>query len=448
MERILIRLLWIFAVSFTAIRSSLAVTCGQESDDKLYVWVDDAPDCEADSSYCPHFGLEYVCESKFISFLPNATCKSGTKVRCSFPDQTVPLETTPVDVIKVLAYNVYELRYLYFQSGQRERTCRVVPEVLKMHPDLDVIVFNEVFMGGCFPPDADITEDNKLTIRQILEQYGFPHYTKTVGSWEPTKRQPENGGIFIASKWPIVKNDSMVFETLSTQGDSLMRKGVSYARVMKSVEGKSTIYNIFGTHLQAYERTNTSLIRVLQAGEMYDFMKQQDISPNEPVIYAGDLNADSANKPNHSAEVIDALHATLPTITGELEFTYDRVENDVFDGTGSDRKWLDYVLYSYEHQQPNTATLEPVRPKSAEPMELCMSAVAITPCYGDSDRCREFWNVSDLSDHYAVLGTFSFPYAEETSTERQPSTPQGRASYTRFCPFMIFFVLLAFKTLI
>lgn len=386
---------------------------------------DDVPDCHADSSYCPHFGLEYVCEEPFDysnASHPNATCKTGTRVRCSFPDQSVPLVETSADVIKVMAYNVYELRYLFYQSGQKERTCRIIPEVLKMHPDVDVIVFNEVFMGGCFAQD----DDNLLEIRDILDQYGFPYYTKTVGAI-PNLRQPENGGIFIASKWPIDKEGRKVFEHISRWGDSTMKKGVSYAKVRKTVEGESKLYHIFGTHFQAYERENTSLIRMLQAEEMYNFMLEQNIPADEAVIYAGDLNADKANRPEHAAEIISTLHSTLPTITGDLEFSYDKVVNDVFDPGETTRKWLDYVLFSDEHIQPTSATLEAVRPRSS-PMALCMTATDVRPMYADSRTCFDARNVTDLSDHYAVLGVLSYELQVNPTTEdiHVPTTGSAR----------------------
>lgn len=388
---------------------------------------DDVPECHADSSYCPHFGLEYVCEEPFDytnASRPNATCKTGTRVRCSFPDLSVQLIETPADVIRVMAYNVFELRYLYHQSGQKERTCRILPEVLKMHPDLDVIVFNEVFMGGCFAQD----EDNLLEIRDILDEYGFPHHTKTVGAI-PDRRQPENGGIFIASKWPIEKQARKVFDHISRWGDSTMKKGVSYAKVVKNVGGVSQVYHVFGTHLQAYERENTTLYRELQAQEMYDFMLDQNIPAEEAVIYGGDLNADRANRLDHSDDIISILHSTLPTLTGDLQYTYDKVNNDVFDPGETDRKWLDYVLYSDEHKQPTWATLEPVRPRSDPAMELCMTAADVRPVYPDSRTCVSSRSVTDLSDHYAVLGVLS--YGEEQQTSTTSSTTRERVSTTR-----------------
>ncbi|KAJ8044998.1 hypothetical protein HOLleu_07913 [Holothuria leucospilota] len=372
------------------------------------VWIDDAPDCEADASYCKQFGLEYVCQESF----QNETCSNGTRVLCSYPAPSKPLRDTSATMLKVIAYNIWELRYLYWQSGQRERTCRIVPEILRLHADVDVIVFNEAFMGGCFA-----SGEAPLTLRDILEYYGFSEYTRTVG-FIPTRTKPENGGVFIASKWPITKERRHVYEhSERTTADSLSQKGTVYAEIEKTVGNETRKYHIFGTHLQAFERRNSSLVRVLQAQEMYDFKEAQNIGPGEAVIYAGDLNADQINRPEHAEEVIGTLQAVVPEIVGEYQSSYNTGINDIFLDVPSDGSWLDYALYSAEHLLPSRSTLQVVRPRSRKPFRACLNALPPRHVYPESSSCLRSKEITDLADHFAVMGTFDFGDGLWTTTQ-------------------------------
>ncbi|KAJ8044997.1 hypothetical protein HOLleu_07912 [Holothuria leucospilota] len=364
--------------------------------------LDDAPNCIADESYCSQAGLDYVCEEDFDTGNPNDTCQTGVRARCSFPDIPTPLLETPATMLKVISYNVWELRYAYNQNGQRERTCRILPELIQIHPDVDVIVFNEVFMGGCFA-----TGSEQLTFRDILTEYGFTEFTRTVGII-PVPTQPENGGVFIASKWPILRERSRVFAAFErTTADSLSQKGVVYARIEKSVNSVNMRYHVFGTHLQSSERQNSSLVRILQAREMYEFQRSQNIPSSEAVIYAGDLNADFIADPTYADEVIAELKSTIPPIVGRLSTTYDRDNNDVFSDRSSGASWYDYAVYSNEHLQPTRTALRAIRPR-ASPFTVCFSAVSINPTYPDTRFCVTERTITDLSDHYAVMGTFDF----------------------------------------
>lgn len=321
--------------------------------------------------------------------------------------------------MKVISYNIWETRYLYNQNGQRERTCRVLPELIKIIPEVDVIVFNEVFMGGCFA-----SGDNQLTLRDILTEYGFSEHTRTVG-FVPTPSQPQSGGVFIASKWPISRERLRVFEaTERTTPDSLTQKGVVYARVDKTVNSETRTYHIFGTEMQSTNRRNSSLVRILQAKDIYDLMDSQPISSSDAVIYAGDFNADRIDDTDHVNEVIGELRASVPQIVGSISATYDEDKNDVFgDRAGSDAFWYDYVLYSDEHLQPNRSALRVLRPR-ASPFTVCMAAASINPAYPDSRFCATDRTITDLSNHFPVMGTFDFGDGQwSTSAPTTPTTP-------------------------
>ncbi|PIK45607.1 hypothetical protein BSL78_17542 [Apostichopus japonicus] len=410
---------------------------------------DDAPSCHANESYCNTW-TELYLQGKLSNNSANATCTSGTRVRCGYPPSTIELVSTPVTTFKVLSYNIWELGYLYYQNGQRERTCRTIPEVLSMHPDLDVIVFQEVFMGGCFSPLASL---NRLTLREILTEYGFPYFTGTVGIPRSNPVKLENGGTFIASKWPILEESQLVFrdgDRLSI--DVLMAKGVMYAKIEKTIEDVSKMYHVFGTHFQSGSYHIQDTIRIMQAVEMYDFHNSFNIPPEEPVIYAGDLNANRIDKPQHAADVIAALRSTMPRIVGDSEYTFDAGTNDVFWDIISVRAWLDYVLYSNEHEQPVSSTIEVVRPKAEAPMEVCLIApLARAPVYADSKRCARSRVITNLADHYAVLGVLDYDQSKRTTTatvEIPASTQAGTGGnlvasiYLHMIPVLCFCLIL------
>lgn len=67
-------------------------------------------------------------------------------------------------------------------------------------------------------------------------------------------------------------------------------------------------------------------------------------------------------------------------------------------------EWLDYILFSQKHQQPSgTPTLECIRMKAASPFEATWSGMSAAVA-GVPDKII----LSDLSDHYPVIGHFMF----------------------------------------
>ncbi|KAJ8045000.1 hypothetical protein HOLleu_07915 [Holothuria leucospilota] len=387
----------------------------------LTVWLADATNCQADEAHCNRFGLDYVCSEEIVNPHPNATCQVGVKALCSFPPIPSSLVETPANTFKQLAYNVWELRYLYYQIGQRERTCRIIPETFRRHPDLDAIIFNEAFMGGCIAGFNLSYSGEKLTFRDILHEYGFKYITATIGN-PPTPRKFENGGIFIASKWPILEEDNVIYEaTQPLTADDLSQKGASYAKIQKTVGSMSRVYHVLGTHLQATDNIGSDNVRRNQAREMHGLMLSKNIPPHEPVIYGGDLNADRFS--DLAADIFEILDASMPVIVGDQNYTKDKTINDIYDGKGS-QKWIDYVLYSNAHLQPSKlATVQVVIPKTDDPFGVCLDEVRVwpRPLFADNPRCRKTKNITDLADHFAVMGHFQ--YEEDVTVDVTPTHP-------------------------
>ncbi|XP_070553297.1 uncharacterized protein [Ptychodera flava] len=428
-----------FLLSLSVFLPNLPLNNAQSCDDpRPKVSLEEATSgCSFDREHCDIFGLDFLCTQTYGRFHP---CSGdGDDVMCVSPDRELAAPT-PAKTLKVLAYNVLELRYVYAQSGQRERTCRIPQKIFDHHADVDVIVFNEAFMGGCFPDDG-------ISFRDMLTQYGFAHFTETVGTEKsllpipfppdlgnfpptglPDISAVENGGIFIASRWPILQEAQMVFKNGLVGIAS--NKGVAYAKIEKDDGSDTRYYHVFGTHLQAgFADGIGDEIRNAQAWEMKQFVEEQNIPANEPVIYAGDFNNDLYGESGRWDQMLEILEANMPEIVGDLNVTLDYANNDVRADPSPGGKWIDYVIYSNQHVMPNEASQESIKYTASEPFTPCMAALPISERdepiqigpielpipiefsqyrYHYEEKCLDSWNVTDLSDHYAVLGVFDF----------------------------------------
>lgn len=65
-------------------------------------------------------------------------------------------------------------------------------------------------------------------------------------------------------------------------------KGVSYAKIEKTVDGVSRVYHVMGTHLIAADKRDDT--RNKQVKEWRDFVVKKNIPSDEPVLYGGDIN--------------------------------------------------------------------------------------------------------------------------------------------------------------
>jgi endonuclease/exonuclease/phosphatase family metal-dependent hydrolase len=233
----------------------------------------------------------------------------------------------------------------------------------------------------------------------LLAYYGWHYSLSTLATWW----KPSNGGIFMASKWPIVASQHMVYEACR-QFDCLAAKGVQYIGIEKRVDGRSKRYHVFGTHMQAYGGVKAAEVRKRQALEMATFITRQAISAREPVIVAGDFNI---RGPASQAfqELIDTLQVAMPVIVGDRRATMD-VDNTLF---GRGPWWVDYVLPSTVHQGPTRASIEALALRPERTFATCFAAM-LQPYYVSpyASTCTETLQVRDLSDHYPVIGRFEY----------------------------------------
>lgn len=268
-------------------------------------------------------------------------------------------------------------------------------------------------MGGCIAGWNFTINGDLMMYREILTSYGFKYYTATIGN-PPSRRTFENGGVFIASKWPILEEKQTIYnDSVLLSADTLSQKGAMYAKIQKTVDGIRRVYHVFGTHLQATGRLGADNVRREQARQMHQLMLSLNLPSTEPVIYGGDLNARLGS--NLANDIFEILDATQPEKVGDLDYTSDKTINDLFAGDGrTGQSWIDYTLYSNAHLLPTNATTQVVRPRAQEPFEACIDDVKVSPgpVYPERRYCRKPKNVTDLADHFAVLGTFDYIYGK------------------------------------
>ena len=355
------------------------------------VWLGTAPFCSASEQDCDVLGLDSVRSDQSGDGLP---CLRGTKVLCEAPKIYVQSpEADHLTKFTVVQYNIMDRPFWAGHDGQRERVCRVplaLARSIAAEEHVDVLVFNESFSGICA---------GDLGLTDLLAYYGWPHHLPTVSAWW----KPGNGGIFIASKWPIIDSQGMVY-TACRGSDCLAAKGVQYAGIEKRLDGRIKRYHVFATHMQAWGGAEAAAVRGEQAGEMARFVERQDIPSTEPVLLAGDLNTRGPDNPQFQA-FIDILGVAMPPIVGERRGTMD-VDNTLF---GRGPWWVDYVLPSMTHQQPIKAGLEAIALRPEQPFAICLAA-GLRPFYVSpyAATCTKTLHVRDLSDHYPVIGRFEY----------------------------------------
>lgn len=70
-------------------------------------------------------------------------------------------------------------------------------------------------------------------------------------------------------------------------------KGVVYARILKTnTQGIKQVFNVFGTHMQAWDSVEAANTRLKQQQSINTFIDSLNIPKSEPIIIAGDFNVD------------------------------------------------------------------------------------------------------------------------------------------------------------
>ena len=249
--------------------------------------------------------------------------------------------------------------------------------------DYDVVVFQEAFADG-----------PRKKLRELLARGGFKHSSSVVGD---DSLFGSDGGIFIMSKWPLWDSGQIIYRS-ATGDDKRAQKGVLWALIDK----EGFFFNLFATHAQAGASVSEASHR---SGQFLEFRRWMDHVGLFwlPALLAGDLNVDYAAAAEREI-MLRTLQAAVPENRSRHTPTSDPANE-----LKSDRDpptTLDYVLFAND---PQPAPIRP-RPKRAA-LETIRFRAPYTVHLGPK-RQRPI-TLNDLSDHYAVLGTFTFERPRE-----------------------------------
>lgn len=292
-------------------------------------------------------------------------------------------EATPS--LKVLTYNVFLFnRTLYPNWGQDHRA-KAIPAAPFFQGN-DVVVVQEAF---------DNTASDTL-LRNSAAQYPYrtPVMGRSTSGWDATggaysSTTPEDGGVTILSKWPILRKEQYVYKD-ACGADWYSNKGFVYT--VLSVNGQRV--HVVGTHAQSTDpgcaAGEAAQMRARQFKAMDAFLDAKNIPASEQVIVAGDFNVDSRT-PEYATMLADAGLADSDARTGH-PYSFDTAENTIAADRYPDdpREDLDHVLHRAGHARPAGWTNLVIKEQSA-PWTVSSWGTSYT--------------YTNLSDHYPVVAS-------------------------------------------
>ncbi|CAL9584758.1 Phospholipase C [Streptomyces sp. enrichment culture] len=291
-------------------------------------------------------------------------------------------ETTPS--LKVLTYNVFLFsRNLYPNWGQDHRA-RAIPAAPFFQGN-DVVVVQEAF---------DNTASDAL-LNNAAAQYPYrtPVMGRSTSGWDATSgayssTTPEDGGVTVLSKWPIVRKEQYVYKD-ACGADWYSNKGFVYT--VLNVNGQRV--HVVGTHAQSTDpgcsAGEAAQMRARQFKAMDAFLDAKNIPASEQVIVAGDFNVDS-HTPEYATMLANAGLADSAR-TGH-PYSFDTADNSIASERYPDdpREDLDHVLHRAGHARPAGWTNLVIKERSA-PWTVSSWGTSYT--------------YTNLSDHYPVVAS-------------------------------------------
>ncbi|MEW2387004.1 sphingomyelin phosphodiesterase [Streptomyces venezuelae] len=284
--------------------------------------------------------------------------------------------------LKVLTYNTFLFSKTLYPNWGQDHRAKAIPAA-DFFRGQDVVVLQEAF-------------DNSSSDALKANAAGrYPHQTPVMGrsksGWDATggaysSVTPEDGGVTVLSKWPIVRKEQYVYKD-ACGSDSYSNKGFVYA--VLDVNG--TKAHVVGTHAQSTDpgcgSGEAAATRAKQFKEMDAFLDAKNIPAGEQVIVAGDFNVDSRSS-EYASMLADAGLAPADTRTGH-PYSFDTRDNSIAAERYPDdpREDLDHVLHRKGHARPAAWRNDVVKEQSAP--------------WTVSSWGKEY-TYTNLSDHYPV----------------------------------------------
>ncbi|MEI5101918.1 sphingomyelin phosphodiesterase [Streptomyces sp. PmtG] len=286
--------------------------------------------------------------------------------------------------LKVLTYNAFLFSKTLYPNWGQDHRAKEIPAAGFFQGN-DVVVLQEAF------------DNSASAALQSNAAAQYPHQTPVMGrsksGWDATggaysALTPEDGGVTVLSKWPIVRKEQYVYKD-ACGADSYSNKGFVYA--VLDVNGART--HVVGTHAQSTDpgcgAGEAAATRAKQFKELDAFLDAKRIPAGEQVLVAGDFNVDSHSS-EYASMLGDAGLAPADARTGH-PYSFDTRDNSIASERYPDdpREDLDYVLHRKGHARPAAWKNDVVKEQS-------------TP-WTVSSWGKEY-TYTNLSDHYPVVG--------------------------------------------
>jgi endonuclease/exonuclease/phosphatase family metal-dependent hydrolase len=276
-------------------------------------------------------------------------------------------DATNQNHFNVLTYNIYMRPTSLFNDDQTVRSQYLIDKIR----GFDAVIFVEMF-------------DNAIRdqmLRDLAVEY--PFQSNVVDN---PNNPIEDGGVLIVSKFPIEREEQLLWGNNCNADDCLANKGIRYARINKL--GRK--YHVFGTHMDAFNDPDDVNMRLTQMTLFNDFVRFLNFSPNEAVLMGGDFNVERIrNQLGEYDSLFTRMHCVLPQYLGHQDATWD-VEHNYYNARETvPQEYLDYIMPHNEYHRPTISQNTPVILRSSH---------------------DDMWRIFDLSDHHPVWGHFEYPY--------------------------------------
>ena len=232
-------------------------------------------------------------------------------------DKKIYTSTADSVELKVLSWNIYMLPPLIFFNGKRKRA-RAIGQLLAAG-EYDVIVFQEAFHHGA-----------RRKLKYWLKET-YPHGVGPANVRYVSLKA--SSGVWVLSKFPIRKVETICFKERSGFDNRMARKGA----LMIEGEKDGQTFQIIGTHLNAGGKPTLRLsqVRAIRDELMLPFQKE-----NVPQIICGDFNiAKDTNTYDEMMKILAAedgkLHST-PNTTYEPTNDMNKTQRTAI---------IDYIFY-------------------------------------------------------------------------------------------------------
>ncbi len=290
--------------------------------------------------------------------------------------------------LRVATYNIYARPRKLFWDNQVQRAKNIGKVISKYEKEnklkIDVLCLQEVV-------DSKVHKIIKTELRKI----GFLFQTKRID-----KRYRMNGGIITYSRYPIVKEDKIIFnfEDL-TIWNATAAKGCVFAKVLKDKK----YHNIMNLHLDSFD----SKLRKEQMINLDKWINNRNIPDDETIIICGDFNIDYHGYKDEFKNVEQAFEYNVPEFdksNAKYKWSLDNHNDWIVRRKGKRKKGgilIDYFIYDGDDVKETTMEVVPLKLK-----QTVRKILLSTKIFFNIASPYKSYKVDDFSDHYMVMCVF------------------------------------------